>query len=120
MKLARAIPVRDPANVLQLVLYLRGVGTGSLTDKVLGGATGESVENNLRSGYMFIAQNYEPGDEIFLFGFSRGAFTARSLAGFISAAGLLKREMPEQYPQCVAILPRPACEPDVRSLPRHS
>jgi uncharacterized protein (DUF2235 family) len=92
VKLARAIPVRDPAGILQLVLYLRGVGTGSMADKVLGGATGEGVENNLRSGYMFIAQNYEPGDEIFLFGFSRGAFTARSLSGFISAAGLLKSE----------------------------
>jgi uncharacterized protein (DUF2235 family) len=92
VKLARAIPVRDPADNLQLVLYLRGVGTGGFADRLVGGAVGEGVENNLRSGYMFIAQNYEPGDEIFLFGFSRGAFTARSLSGFISAAGLLKRE----------------------------
>ena len=92
VKLARAIPARDPAGVLQIVLYLRGVGTGSLHDKVFGGATGEGLENNLRSGYMFLAQNYEPGDEIYLFGFSRGAFTARSVSGLISVAGLLKRQ----------------------------
>lgn len=92
VKLARAIPVRAPNGELQLVLYLRGVGTGGLADRLVGGATGEGVENNLRSGYMFLAQNYEQGDDIYLFGFSRGAFTARSLSGFISAAGLLKRE----------------------------
>jgi type VI secretion system (T6SS) phospholipase Tle1-like effector len=50
------------------------------------------IDENIRSGYMFLAQNYLPGDEIFLFGFSRGAFTARSLAGFINACGLLKRQ----------------------------
>jgi uncharacterized protein (DUF2235 family) len=92
VKLARAIPVRAPSGELQLVLYLRGVGTGGLTDRVIGGALGEGVSNNLRSGYMFLAQNYEPGDDIYLFGFSRGAFTARSLSGFISVVGLLKRE----------------------------
>ena len=90
-KLSRAIPGSDRDGTLQTVLYLRGVGTGGLTDRVLGGAFGEGVESNLRSGYMFIAQNYAPGDDIFLFGFSRGAFTARSLSGFIGASGLLKR-----------------------------
>ncbi len=49
LKLARAIPIRDPAGALQLVLYLCGVGTGNFTDKVFGGATGERFENNLRS-----------------------------------------------------------------------
>ena len=56
------------------------------------GATGLGVDENIRSGYMFIAQNYLPGDEIFLFGFSRGAFTARSLSGLINACGVLKRQ----------------------------
>jgi hypothetical protein len=50
------------------------------------------IDDNIRSGYMFLAQNYIEGDEIYLFGFSRGAFTARSLVGLISSAGLLTRQ----------------------------
>jgi len=80
-------------GVLQSVLYLRGVGTSGLDiTRQFDGATGLGIDDNIRSGYMFLAQNYVPGDEIFLFGFSRGAFTARSLVGLISAAGLLKRQ----------------------------
>lgn len=93
-RIARAIHANvDTGGVLQCVLYLRGVGTSGLaaTD-ILQGATGEGIDENIRSGYMFLAQNYLPGDEIFVFGFSRGAFTARSLAGFIGACGLLKRQ----------------------------
>jgi uncharacterized protein (DUF2235 family) len=75
------------------VLYLRGVGTAGLhAEIVFEGATGLGVDENIRSGYMFIAQNYLPEDEIFLFGFSRGAFTARSLSGLINACGVLKRQ----------------------------
>jgi hypothetical protein len=59
---------------------------------VIGGAFGDGVDENIRAGFMFLSQNYVPGDEIFLFGFSRGAFTARSLAGFIGRCGLLKRD----------------------------
>lgn len=61
----------------QIVMYLRGVGTVGLKSEALfEGATGLGVDDNIRSAYMFIAQNYVPGDEIYLFGFSRGAFTA--------------------------------------------
>ena len=80
-------------GVLQSVLYLRGVGTSGLDlAQKFDGATGLGIDDNIRSGYMFLAQNYVPGDEIFLFGFSRGAFTARSLVGLISATGLLMRQ----------------------------
>src|SRR3712207_1342321 len=80
-------------GVPQLTLYLRGVGsTGIALQKLIEGASGEGIDDNIRSGYMFLAQNYEAGDGIYLFGFSRGAFTARSLAGFIGACGLLKRQ----------------------------
>src|SRR3712207_7755062 len=59
-------------GVPQLTLYLRGVGsTGIALQKVLEGAIGEGIDENIRSGYMFLAQNYEPGDGIYLFGFSR-------------------------------------------------
>ena len=92
LRMARAIRAnRDGLN--QVLLYLRGVGTSGLTsDHLLGGATGLGLDENIRSAYMFLAQNYVPGDEIFLFGFSRGAFTARSVAGLMRAVGLLKRQ----------------------------
>jgi hypothetical protein len=55
---------------------------------------GAGLSNNVREGYRWLMQNYNEGDEIFLFGFSRGAFTARSLAGLIARCGLLKPEAP--------------------------
>jgi uncharacterized protein (DUF2235 family) len=101
-RLARAIrATTNTHGVPQLVLYLRGVGTSGLTaERVIAGATGLGIDDNIRSAYMFLAQNYVPrdnatgyqGDEIHLFGFSRGAFSARSLSGFIGACGLLKRQ----------------------------
>lgn len=75
-------------GTLPIVLYVRGVGTTGLKLKAwIEGATGFGA----RFAYQFIAQNYIPGDEIYLFGFSRGAFTARSLAGLITAYGILFR-----------------------------
>ena len=79
-------------NVEHIVLYERGVGTGLLYDAVLGGAFGQGLEDNIRHAYKFLSFYYRAGDEIYIFGFSRGAFTARSLAGYIYAAGLLRRE----------------------------
>ncbi|HMI78670.1 MAG TPA: DUF2235 domain-containing protein, partial [Ferruginibacter sp.] len=75
----------------QLKAYDQGVGTGySLKDRIVGGATGAGIDKNIKDMYSFFALNYEPGDEIYLFGFSRGAYTARSLAGFIRNCGVLK------------------------------
>ena len=51
--------------------------------------TGAGLPEHVREAYAFIADNYREGDEIFLIGFSRGAFTARSIAGFIASVGLL-------------------------------
>jgi uncharacterized protein (DUF2235 family) len=92
--LARAIHgSQQTGGVLQIVLYLRGVGTSGLKlETWIEGATGIGVDDNIRSAYQFIAQNYLPGDEVCLFGFSRGAFTARSLAGLITACGILFRQ----------------------------
>lgn len=93
VRIATATRAARGGEVEQSVLYLRGVGTtGLVADKVLSGATGLGIDDNIRSGYMFIAQNYMPGDEIYLFGFSRGAFTARSVVGLMNATGLLKRQ----------------------------
>ncbi len=93
-RIARAVRAgSSPDGVQQITLYLRGVGsTGLAVQRLVDGATGAGVDDNIRSGYMFLAQNYVPGDAIYLFGFSRGAFSARSLAGLIAATGLLKRQ----------------------------
>ncbi len=73
------------------VFYQRGIGTGGL-DRYTGGIFGDGLDRNIRSAYKFISYWYEPGDQLFIFGFSRGAFTARSLVGFIASSGLLRRE----------------------------
>jgi len=75
-----------------LVFYERGVGTGPLLDRIKGGSFGDGLSGNIRRAYKFLSFYYEPGDQIFVFGFSRGAYTARSLVGYIGSAGLLKRE----------------------------
>jgi hypothetical protein len=73
------------------VFYERGVGT-NFSDRVKGGMFGDGLGDNIRRAYKFLSFYYEPGDEIFLFGFSRGSFTARSLVGYIHAVGLLRRD----------------------------
>jgi hypothetical protein len=80
------------ANVDNIVFYERGVGTGAFLNRFFGGALGEGLDGNIRRAYKFLSFHYVPGDQIFVFGFSRGAFTARSLVGYIHAAGLLKRD----------------------------
>jgi uncharacterized protein (DUF2235 family) len=80
-------------DIPQLKVYDTGVGTGyTIEDKVAGGITGEGLDKKIKDVYTFLMLNYEPGDHIYLFGFSRGAYTARSLAGFIRNCGILKPE----------------------------
>ena len=76
----------------QITYYQAGVGSSyDMVDVYLGGATGDGLDEHVREAYAFIVQNYVPGDEIILLGFSRGAFTARSIAGLIDTVGLLTR-----------------------------
>jgi len=93
-KIARTVQ-SDPAKTggdYQLVYYVSGVGTSSYAaDRLLGGAFGFGLFHNVIACYRFLAQNYEPGDEIFIIGFSRGAYTARSAAGMIAKVGLLTK-----------------------------
>lgn len=72
----------------QLVEYWEGVGT-KWTERLRGGALGKGLSRNVRDAYKWLAKEYEDGDKIYLFGFSRGAYTARSLAGMIAKCGLL-------------------------------
>ena len=74
----------------QVAYYIKGVGTASWAPlAALDGATGIGVPSNVRKLYRFLCWNWEPGDEIYIFGFSRGAFTARTLAALISSQGLV-------------------------------
>lgn len=92
----------------QLVYYDRGVGTVAVhsdegnflkrihqiladkIEKIVGGLTGEGLNKNIKQAYKYLVQHYKPGDEIYLQGFSRGAYTVRSLAGMIRKVGILK------------------------------
>ncbi|MDN5501405.1 MAG: DUF2235 domain-containing protein [Shewanella sp.] len=89
LRLARAISPIAADGKPQQVFYDWGVG--SYYDEVIGGATGRGLHKNIMDGYRYIVQNYSPGDEIYLFGFSRGAYTVRCLCGLINNCGILKR-----------------------------
>lgn len=78
----------DTDKTRQVVKYDNGVGTGVF--RLTGGALGVGLSANVRELYHFVAENYEPGDRVALFGFSCGAFTVRSLAGMIGTCGILK------------------------------
>jgi uncharacterized protein (DUF2235 family) len=80
----------DAGNLVQVAKYLHGVGDSqNFLVKVLGGAFGAGIISRIVRGYTFVSRYYEPGDKIFLIGFSRGAYTARALGGLIVAKGLL-------------------------------
>ncbi len=91
VKIMRALKPHDENGMAQIVFYDKGVGTGGPIDRLRGGALGRGLEDNIKDGYRFLANNYDKDDEIYLFGFSRGAFTARSLAGFIGWLGLVRK-----------------------------
>ena len=91
VKVKRAVAERGPGDTRQLVYYDRGVGTRWL-EHLRGGAFGYGLSENIRQAYRYLVNHYEPGDDVFFFGFSRGAYTARSTAGFIRKCGLLRRE----------------------------
>ena len=102
IKLALRGAQRDGA-VQQVAYYGQGVGTGGSLDKLTGGAFGKGLDDNLYAAYRFLMLNYEPGDEIFLFGFSRGAYTARSLAGMVRKCGILQLRHALRYRDAIAL-----------------
>jgi uncharacterized protein (DUF2235 family) len=77
-------------TVTQVSKYLHGVGDSTnFLVRLLGGAVGAGLITRIVRGYTFISRNYKDGDRIFVVGFSRGAYTARALAGLIASQGLL-------------------------------
>uniref|UniRef100_A0A0D2YKL4 T6SS Phospholipase effector Tle1-like catalytic domain-containing protein n=1 Tax=Fusarium oxysporum (strain Fo5176) TaxID=660025 RepID=A0A0D2YKL4_FUSOF len=93
-KLARAVANSGPDDegnlVKQIVSYHSNLGSGDLPfQKAIYGGFGWGLDIDVAQIYDFISNNYEPGDELFFFGFSRGAFTVRSVAGLVCDVGVL-------------------------------
>lgn len=93
---------KDPKTPEQLVYYDNGVGTENFKPiAALGGALGIGVWANVRDIYTFVCRNFDEGDQIYGFGFSRGAFTIRLLMGLIGKCGLLKANSEAELIRCV-------------------
>lgn len=90
-KFYESVADNDDGQARQVKWYDEGVGT-KWYSRLPGGALGVGLSRNIQQGYRFVVENYEEGDELFIVGFSRGAYTARSLVGLIRNAGLLRRE----------------------------
>ncbi|KAK3062775.1 hypothetical protein LTS18_003373, partial [Coniosporium uncinatum] len=97
-RIARAILPENDQKQPQIVYYQAGLGTGfSTVVRMLGGDFGQGMSENIREAYSFLVTNYLDGDEIFLLGFSRGAYTARSVGGMISSIGLLTKDAMDDF-----------------------
>ena len=99
VRMAQAVRLTAEDGRNQHVIYQIGVGSGrggnklaKVLDKLGGGALGWGLTENIEEAYRALVFCYEPGDEIYIFGFSRGAYTARSLAGLIRSCGIPPRE----------------------------
>jgi uncharacterized protein (DUF2235 family) len=101
-KLYNALAREDAAGTEQRPFYHVGVGVKP-SERIRGGAFGFGLSRNVKDTYRFIVENFEPGDELFFFGFSRGAFTARSTAGFVRNSGILRRENVDRVDQAYAL-----------------
>lgn len=91
----------DPAAKNQLVYYCKGVGT-NFGESARGGVEGYGIDQEIIDAYTWLTGCFEAGDELFIFGFSRGAYTARSLSGLIAECGVLKPGAPLSIEQLYA------------------
>lgn len=90
--LYQLVPERAIDGRPQLAYYHPGVGTGGVVDRIIGGVCGIGLKRNILDCYRFLVDHYHRGDAIYLFGFSRGAYTVRSLAGLIRKCGIIDRD----------------------------
>ena len=88
-RLHKAVLPSDSSGMAQQAWYDKGVGTDWYS-RIAGGVAGVGLSRNIIQGYAYLAEHYAPGDEIFVLGFSRGAYTARSLVGLIRNCGILR------------------------------
>ncbi|KAF2672835.1 hypothetical protein BT63DRAFT_409907 [Microthyrium microscopicum] len=103
-RLGRALLPESSDSHPQIISYHAGVGSSSwsITDHLLGGGLAYGISSNIRDAYVFLVDNFmeaapHVSDQIFLVGFSRGAFTARSIGGMISSIGLLHKDAMQYF-----------------------
>ncbi|AXI47260.1 hypothetical protein C1J03_15315 [Sulfitobacter sp. SK012] len=116
-------------NDEQAARYILGVGakerdgswTAHLRHKFGGGIFGHGLNDNIKSAYKALAERYKPGDKIYIFGFSRGAYTARSLVGMLRKCGIVENPTPERLEQAYALyrLPGEGNHPDALRILGH-
>ena len=110
VRLAKSVASVSRGGDPQIVYYDEGVGVAANVSvvadtltKFLGGALGRGLDRKIEAAYRFLVLNYEPGDDVYVFGFSRGAYTARSLCGLIRKCGILKRECFNRTPRALEL-----------------
>lgn len=108
VRFSQALSSTGDRGVVQVPIYIQGVGTGRgptrisrKLDSVLGGGFGWGLMANIEEAYRHIVFLYDPGDEIFILGFSRGAYTARSLVGLIRSTGIIARDALHRVPEAI-------------------
>ncbi len=108
--LSLLIPQTGADGVKQVVLYFQGVGVPEkggwlerINETVSGGAMGWGLDDKIAVAYLHLGRRYEPGDEVYVMGFSRGAYTARSLIGLIRNAGLPRDPTPDLVRECFRV-----------------
>lgn len=97
----------------QVTYYHPGVGV-NWGEKIRGGVFGYGLSRNIKDGYLWLAQEYRPGDELYLFGFSRGAYTVRSLVGLIRKCGIPREPLPGLVKEAYHIYREKQWAPDGR------
>ena len=108
VRFAQAMKGIDSHGIVQVPIYVQGVGTGRGPTKLsrkmdswLGGGLGWGLMANIEEAYRHLVFLWEPGDEIYVIGFSRGAYTARSLTGFIRSTGIVDRNALSRVPEAI-------------------
>ncbi|MBI5451614.1 MAG: DUF2235 domain-containing protein [Gammaproteobacteria bacterium] len=114
-RMKESILAQDAAGREQRCYYDSGVGT-HWYDWLSGGAFGRGLSHNIKQGYAWLGQHYQPGDDIYVFGFSRGAYTARSLVGMIRKCGVLKEVSEYRIEQAYTAYRNKAAAPDAASI----
>lgn len=112
IEMARAVLPTAPDGTVQVVFYDWGVGTESWANRLAGGVSGKGIVRNIRDCYRFLTHNYDDGDGIYLFGFSRGAYTVRSLAGLIRNCGVLRKAEAGRLSEAYGMYRRNDAAPD--------
>lgn len=102
VKAARAVLPVSSESVEQVVFYDWGIGT-EVGQALTGGILGRGIDKNICDAYRFLIHNYSEGDEIYLFGFSRGAYTVRSLVGLIRNCGVLPKYLSHKVTEAYSL-----------------